>query len=69
MYTSAMLKEKPVVVQRALFDHYANLGLNEKQFVILIKLLDQENDSKLTASIRRYPTWHDFIYTRSESYH
>ncbi|MEX6218206.1 hypothetical protein [Mammaliicoccus sciuri] len=41
MYTSAMLKEKPVVVQRALFDHYANLGLNEKQFVILIKLLDQ----------------------------
>ncbi|MFU1791737.1 hypothetical protein ACM3BL_11835 [Mammaliicoccus sciuri] len=40
MYTSAMLKEKPVVVQRALFDHYANLGLNEKQFVILIKLLD-----------------------------
>ncbi|ASE34155.1 DnaD domain-containing protein [Mammaliicoccus sciuri] len=47
MYTSAMLKEKPVVVQRALFDHYANLGLNEKQFVILIKLLDQENDRNL----------------------
>lgn len=47
MYTSAMLKEKPVVVQRGLFDHYANLGLNEKQFVILIKLLDQENDRNL----------------------
>ncbi|WP_253948802.1 DnaD domain-containing protein [Mammaliicoccus sciuri] len=42
-----MLKEKPVVVQRALFDHYGNLGLNEKQFVILIKLLDQENDRNL----------------------
>lgn len=47
MYTSQMLKEKPVVIQRSLFNHYADLGLNEKQFVILIKLLDKENNSGL----------------------
>lgn len=44
MYTREMLREKPVVIQRALFNHYVELGLNEKQFVILIKLLDQENE-------------------------
>ncbi|MEB7656779.1 DnaD domain-containing protein [Mammaliicoccus vitulinus] len=47
MYTREMLREKPVVIQRALFDHYVELGLNEKQFVILIKLLDQENERNI----------------------
>ncbi|WP_323702342.1 DnaD domain-containing protein [Mammaliicoccus sp. Dog046] len=47
MYTNEMLKDKPVVIHRALFNHYADLGLNERQFVILIKLLDQENESHL----------------------
>ncbi|MDT3994914.1 DNA replication protein DnaD, partial [Mammaliicoccus fleurettii] len=47
MYSSEMLKEKPVIIQRALFNHYVKLGLNEKQFVILVKLLDQENDRNL----------------------
>ncbi|WP_413481921.1 DnaD domain-containing protein [Mammaliicoccus vitulinus] len=42
-----MLREKPVVIQRALFNHYVELGLNEKQFVILIKLLDQENERNI----------------------
>nr|WP_263313268.1 DnaD domain-containing protein [Mammaliicoccus sp. Marseille-Q6498] len=47
MYSSEMLKEKPVVIQRSLFNHYADLGLNEKQFIILIKLLDQENERNI----------------------
>ncbi|HAL10137.1 MAG TPA: DNA replication protein DnaD [Staphylococcus sp.] len=47
MYTREMLREKPVVIQRALFNHYVELGLNEKQFVILIKLLDQENERNI----------------------
>ncbi len=47
MYTRDMLREKPVVIQRALFNHYVELGLNEKQFVILIKLLDQENERNI----------------------
>lgn len=47
MYSSEMLKEKPVIIQRSLFNHYVKLGLNEKQFVILVKLLDQENERNL----------------------
>lgn len=47
MYTRDMLREKPVVIQRALFNHYVELGLNERQFVILIKLLDQENERNI----------------------
>ena len=47
MYTREMLREKPVVIQRALFNHYVELGLNEKQFVILIKLLDKENERNI----------------------
>ncbi|GGI39818.1 DnaD domain-containing protein [Mammaliicoccus stepanovicii] len=47
MYTSDMLRDKPVVIHRSLFEHYADLGLNEKQFVILIKLLDKENERHL----------------------
>lgn len=42
-----ILKEKPVTIQRTLFDNYAQLGLNERQFVILIKLLDQQNERHL----------------------
>ena len=33
------LKTRPVVVRRELFDHYNELGLNEKDLVILIKLI------------------------------
>ena len=33
------LKTRPVVVRRELFDHYIELGLNEKDLVILIKLI------------------------------
>ena len=33
------LKTRPVVIRRELFDHYSELGLDEQDLVILIKLL------------------------------
>lgn len=32
------LKTRPVVIRRELFDHYSELGLDEQDLVILIKL-------------------------------
>ena len=33
------LKTRPVVVRRELFDHYSELGLTEKDLIVLIKLI------------------------------
>ena len=33
------LKTRPVVIRRELFDHYSELGLDEQDLVILIKLI------------------------------
>lgn len=45
------LKTRPVVVRRELFDHYNELGLNEKDLVILIKLIYAAEVSNKQPSI------------------
>lgn len=45
------LKTRPVVVRRELFDHYDELGLSEKDLVILIKLIYASETSNKQPSI------------------
>ena len=43
------LRERPVVIHKALLDHYNELGINETDFVILIKLLYAAEISNLQS--------------------
>ena len=45
------LKTRPVVIRRELFDHYSELGLDEQDLVILIKLLYASETSNKQPSI------------------
>lgn len=45
------LRERPVVIHKALLDHYNELGINETDFVILIKLLYAAETSNKQPSI------------------
>ncbi|UDI78261.1 DnaD domain-containing protein [Staphylococcus taiwanensis] len=45
------LKTRPVVIRRELFDHYNDLGLSEKDLVILIKLIYASETSNKQPSI------------------
>lgn len=45
------LKTRPVVVRRELFDHYSELGLTEKDLIVLIKLIYASETSNKQPSI------------------
>ncbi|MCC3683500.1 DNA replication protein DnaD, partial [Staphylococcus epidermidis] len=45
------LKTRPVVIRRELFDHYSELGLDEQDLVILIKLFFASETHKSQPSI------------------
>ncbi|MCU5745497.1 DnaD domain-containing protein [Staphylococcus sp. SQ8-PEA] len=45
------LRERPVVIHKALLDHYSELGINETEFVILIKLIYASETSNKQPSI------------------
>ena len=49
------LKTRPVVIRRELFDHYSELGLDEQDLVILIKLLYASETSNKQPSIELLP--------------
>ena len=45
------LKTRPVVVRRELLDHYSELGMSEKDLIILIKLIYASETSNKQPSI------------------
>ncbi|ANQ64295.1 DnaD domain-containing protein [Staphylococcus equorum] len=45
------LKTRPIVIRKELLDHYSELGLNETELVILIKLLHASETSNKQPSI------------------
>lgn len=45
------LKSRPVIIRQELLDHYADMGLNETELVILIKLLHSAEISNKQPSI------------------
>nr|MDK7244846.1 DNA replication protein DnaD [Staphylococcus lugdunensis] len=45
------LKTRPVVLRRELFDHYSELGMDEQDLVILIKLIYAAETSNKQPSI------------------
>src|SRR5699024_784158 len=45
------LKTRPIVIRKELLDHYNELGLNETELVILIKLLHASETSNKQPSI------------------
>ena len=45
------LKTRPVVIRRELLDHYAELGIDEQDLVILIKLIYASETSNKQPSI------------------
>ncbi|WP_180530540.1 DnaD domain-containing protein [Staphylococcus haemolyticus] len=45
------LKKRPVVIRRELFDHYSELGLTEKDLIILIKLIYASESSNKQPSV------------------
>ncbi|MBN6204122.1 DnaD domain-containing protein [Staphylococcus saprophyticus] len=48
---SEQLKIRPVIIRRELLDHYNQLGINEAELVILIKLLHASESSNKQPSI------------------
>ncbi|MGS5040470.1 DnaD domain-containing protein [Staphylococcus saprophyticus] len=48
---SEQLKTRPVIIRRELLDHYNQLGINEAELVILIKLLHASESSNKQPSI------------------
>ncbi|MDW4160415.1 DnaD domain-containing protein [Staphylococcus saprophyticus] len=48
---SEQLKIRPVIIRRELLDHYKQLGINEAELVILIKLLHASESSNKQPSI------------------
>lgn len=48
---SEQLKVRPVIIRRELLDHYNQLGINESELVILIKLLHASESSNKQPSI------------------
>ena len=50
------LKTRPVVLRRELFDHYSELGMDEQDLVILIKLIyaaETSNKQPLNRSLKK----------------
>ncbi|HHD6547808.1 TPA: DNA replication protein DnaD, partial [Staphylococcus aureus] len=45
------LKARPVVIRRELLDHYSDLGLDEQDLVILLKLIYASETSNKQPSI------------------
>lgn len=45
------LKTRPVVIRRELLDHYSELGLDEQDLVILLKLIYASETSNKQPSI------------------
>ena len=46
-----MLKTRPVVIRKELLDHYNELGINERELVILIKLIYASETTNKQPSI------------------
>ena len=45
------LKSRPVIIRKELLDHYSDMGLNETELIILIKLLHSAEISNKQPSI------------------
>ncbi len=58
------LKARPVVIRRELLDHYSDLGLDEQDLVILLKLIYASETSNKQPSIELLQKGSNYATTR-----